>query len=152
MYRSILKKPGEKEEGDDEVSSQVALRHRAVDWLYFWLGAFTHLYGAAATVLFFSRAGGNWPALVGLLDAFQEPYLGGLGIYVVLKEIDKHRHQKISRHYGEYFVSAWMGLFFLSTLLVIFSPEYHFDAVYKIIITNSLATVIIFMGGLLHKP
>lgn len=152
LYRAIFKKPGEKEEGDDEASSRVELRHRAIDWLYLWLGAFTHLYGAATTILFFSRAGAEWPILSGLLDALQEPYLGGLGVYVVLKEVEKRRHGSESKHYGEYFVSAWMGLLFLSTLLVLLSSEYNFDAAYKIIITNSLATLALFIGGLIHRP
>lgn len=152
LYNSVLKRPGEKEEGDDEASSRVVLRHRAVDWLYFWLGLSTHLYGATATVLFFARAGSEWPVLAGLLGAFQEPYLGGLGVYVVLKEIEKRRRGSPSRHYGEYFVIAWMGLLFVSTMFVLFFAEYHFDAVYKVIITNSLATLVIYIGGFINRP
>lgn len=152
LYHSILKRPGEREEGDAEISPRVALRHGALDWLYFWLGVFTHLYGATTAALFFFRAEALWPTLVGLLDAFQEPYLGGLGVYVVLKEIEKRRHGAESRHYGEYFVTAWMGLLFLATLFVVFSPEYHFDLVYRLIITNSLATLVIYIGGLIHRP
>ena len=152
LYRSILKRPGEKEEGDDEAYPPMALRHRAVDWLYFWLGLSTHLYGATAAVLFFARAGSEWPVLAGLLGAFQEPYLGGLAVYVVLKEIEKRRHGRPSRHYGEYFVVAWMGLLFVSTMFVLFFAEYSFDAVYKVIITNSLATLVIYIGGFINRP
>lgn len=152
LYNSVLKRPGEKEEGDDEISSRVVLRHRAVDWLYFWLGLSTHLYGATATILFFFRAGSEWPVLAGLLGAFQEPYLGGLGVYVVLKEIEKRRHGHPSRHYGEYFVIAWMGLLFVSTMFVLFFAEYRFDAVYKVIVTNSLATLVIYIGGFINRP
>ncbi|MBI2640566.1 MAG: hypothetical protein HYW91_01610 [Candidatus Sungbacteria bacterium] len=152
LYRSVLKRPGEKEDDSDEASNHTVLRHRAVDWLYFWLGLSTHLYGATATVLFFLRAGSEWPVLAGLLDAFQEPYLGGLAVYVILKEIEKRRHGRTSQHYGEYFVIAWMGLLFVSTIFILFFAEYHFDAVYKLIITNSLAAVIIYIGGFINRP
>lgn len=152
LYRTVLKRPGEREEGDDEASAHIALRHRAVDWLYLGLGIFTHLYVAATALIFFAYAGGDWPVLVGTLGALQEPYLGGLGVYVVLKELEKRRHNWPSRHYGEYFVTAWMGLLFISTLFVLFFSDYRFDAVYKMIVTNSLATLVIYIGGLISKP
>ena len=123
----------------------------AIDWLYLGLGGFTHLYGITLSVLFISRGGGQWPVLDGMLDALQEPYLGGLGIYVVLKELRKRTSHVKSRHSGEYFVAAWLGLLVLATLLVIFSLDYRFDDIYKIIITNSLATGLIYLGGVIVK-
>lgn len=123
-----------------------------VDALYFSIGAFTHFYGAALAFLFLFRAALSWPLLVGALDALQEPYLGGLGVYVILKEIRKRRHREPSKHYGEFFVAMWLILLVASTITVFFSPQYHFDETYKLIITNSLATVVIYIGGMVNRP
>ena len=149
LTRSILKLPGEKE--GDEILDHVALRHWSVDALYFALGAFTHVYGITLTILFFSQAGGDYPIFVSILDAFQEPYLGGLGVYVVLKEVRKRYHQDQSQHHGEFFVAAWFLLMAISTLSILSLPAYHFDAVYKMILTNGLATFIIYLGGVIHR-
>lgn len=129
-----------------------ALHPNAVDWLYWWLGAFTHCYVVTVAVLFFTRASGGWPTLEGILGALQEPYLGALGVYVVLKEIRKRRHQIKIPHHGEYFVAVWIVLLIISTALVVTSPAFRFNEVYKIILTNSLATLIIYIGSLIAKP
>lgn len=131
---------------------RLATRHRAIDTLYFIIGAFTHFYGAVLAFLFLFRAALSWPLLVGALDALQEPYLGGLGVYVILKEIRKRHHHESSKHYGEFFVAMWFILLAASTLMVFFSSQYHFDEIYKLIITNSLATLIIYIGGLINRP
>lgn len=149
LSRSILKHPDERE--GDLVLDHVALKHWSVDALYFVLGIFTHIYGAALTILFFLQTSGNFPIIVSILDAFQEPYLGGLGVYVVLKEVRKHYHKNQSRHYGEYFVIAWLFLVVLSTVSILFFSAYRFDEVYKMILTNGLATFIIFLGGIIHR-
>lgn len=131
---------------------RLTMRHRAIDAFYFIIGALTHFYGGTLTLLFFFRTASSWPVLVGLLDALQEPYLGGLGVYVILKEIRKRYHHEQSKHYGEFFVAMWLVLLVVSTLLVFFSPAYRFDDVYKLIITNSLATLAIYVGGLINRP
>ncbi len=151
LYNSILKHPGEKRDAH-EIENHVALRHGALDILYFLLGFFTNVYGITITVIFFARAAHMIPILVGTLDAFQEPYLGALAVYVVLKEIRKRRHGLESRHFGEMFVVFWLLLLFASTLMVLFSDSYRFDEVYKLIITNSLAAFIIYIGGLINRP
>lgn len=122
-----------------------------IDWLFVGLGGFTHLYGVTLSLLFLLRAGGQSVVLDGMVDALQEPYLGGLGIYVVLKELRKRTSRIKSRHLGEYFVAAWLGLLALATALVFFSPDYRFDAIYRIIVTNSLATGLIYLGGVIAK-
>lgn len=150
LYTSVIKRPDEHEA--DAVLDRVALRHTSVDVLYLVLGVFTHFYGISLTLLFFSGAAESWPILVAALDAFQEPYLGGLGVYVVLKEIRKRYHKKQSQHYGEFFVAAWLILLGVSTSFVALLPSYGFDTVYKMIVTNSLATLIIYVGGLINRP
>lgn len=123
-----------------------------VDALYFIIGTLTHFYGAALAFLFFFRAASLWPLLVGILDALQGPYLGGLGVYVILKEIRKRRHYEPSKHWGEWFVAMWLALLAVSSIMVFFSAEYTFDATYKLIIANSLATLAIYVGGLINRP
>lgn len=129
-----------------------ATNHRAIDALYFIIGALTHFYGVALAFLFLFRAALSWPLLVGALDALQGPYLGGLGVYVILKEIRKRHHHEPSKHYGEFFVAMWLILLTVSTLMVFFSRAYYFDGVYKLIIANSLATLLIYIGGLINRP
>lgn len=128
------------------------VRHAAVDFLYFSLGVFTHLYGAMLTLLFFAKAGSDFPAAVGVLAALENPYMGALGVYVLLKEVRKRFHQEDSRHYGEYFVAAWSILLLVSTLLTLFTHYYSFDIVYKLILSNSIATIVFYIGGLIHRP
>lgn len=122
------------------------------DALYFIIGGLTHFYGVTLALLFFFRASLSWPLLVGILDALQGPYLGGLGVYVILKEIRKRRHQEPSKHWGEWFVAMWLVLLGVSSALVFFSAAYAFDITYKLIIANSLATLVIYIGGLINRP
>lgn len=125
---------------------------RAVDILFFMLSVFTHLYGLALVLIFFTRSTLYWPNFVSILNALEEPYVAALGVYVVLKEIRKMEHKLSSRHYGELFVGAWFLLLVVSTLTIIASPYYQFDSVYEMIITNSLVTIIIYIGGRVHRP
>lgn len=150
FYRFIVKRAGERD--GSEILDHAILRQGPVDMLYFFLGIFTHVYGLALTFLFFSARAEAFPALVGLLGALQEPYLGGLGVYVLLKEVRKRYHKEISFHWGEYFVMAWVVLLAVSTVATISSREYRFDEVYKMIVTNGLATLVIYIGGLIHRP
>lgn len=138
--------------GGVEVAETVALKKEAIDWLYFWLGSFTNIYLFTLTAFFFTHAAGEWKILSGLLDALQEPYLGAVGIYVVLKEIRKRRYGDLSRHHGEIFVFLWGFLLFIASIFVIFSSFYEFDEIYKLIITNSIATLLIYIASLLNKP
>lgn len=128
------------------------MRHGAIDALYFVIGVLTHFYGAALAVLFLFRASNVWPMLVGVLEAMRDPYLGGLGVYVILKEIRKRRHLEPSKHRGEFFVLMWLALLGASTAMIFFLPQYKFDEVYQLIIANSLATLVIYIGGLINRP
>ena len=142
-----------KNKQESGVSSGVSFRESTLGLLYRVLGIFTHCYGATLTILFFTRVEYLWPALVRFLEALQEPYLAGLGVYVVLKEIRKYRTGgKKGRRHGEYFVLLWVVLLGISTLAVIFSPQYHLDVIYRLILANGLATLVIFIGGLIHRP
>ncbi len=151
LYTSILKEPGENNSGD-VVENRIGLRRGAVDILFFWLGLFTDFYLVSLAILFFGHGGHVASVMVSVLDAFQEPYLGALGVYVVLKEIRKRRKQLPSQHYGEFFIFFWMLLLGVSSIAVWFFNGYYFDEVYKLIITNSLASAIIYIGGIINLP
>lgn len=148
LRESIFKKANRK----INVGANVAFKKEAIDWLYFWLGSFTNIYLFTLTAFFFTGAYGEWKILSGFLEALQEPYLGAVGIYVVLKEIRKRRYGLTSRHRGEIFVFLWGLLLFISSLFVVFVPFYNFDEVYKLIITNSLATILIYIASLINRP
>lgn len=123
-------------------------RTHAVDRLYLWLGLFTNAYLLLIAAEFFSSLHLRYPAVERLLEAFSEPYLGALAVYVVLKEIRKRRSSSpIPAHRGEWFVYSWLGLLVLTTLAVTLTERYHFDAVYQAVIQNSLAALTIFLGA-----
>lgn len=127
------------------------MRSLTLDRLYVWLGVFTGLYLAASAIEFFSNLHYIYPIIERLLDAFSEPYLGALAIYVVLKEIRKHRGASSARH-GERFVIAWLTLLGITTVVVAATNVYRFDISYQLIISNSLASLMIYLGSRLHRP
>lgn len=135
----------------DEVKCEEELRREAVDWIYAALGVFTYLYLVTLAVVFFGGLEDEWRTVFVLLDSLQEPYLGALGIYVILKEIRKRRRDYPSRYAGEFFVALWLLFLLVSTLITIFSPEFNFAATYKIILTNSLVALIAYIGSLIHN-
>lgn len=124
-----------------------------IDRLYFWLGLFTNFYLIAIAADFFSNLHLRYPQLETLLEALSEPYLGALAVYTVLKEIRKRRSGGFaSLHRGELFVAAWLLLLVFTTAAVILTESYYFDAVYKLILTNSLASLMIYLGSRISKP
>lgn len=122
-----------------------------IDRLYAWLGHFTSLYLVVSAIEFFSNLHFRYPTVELALDALSEPYLGALATYVVLKELRKHRGAP-SLHRGERFVIAWLALLGLTTAAVVFTAAYRFDVAYKLIISNSLASLMIYIGSRLHRP
>ena len=128
-----------------------AVVESVIDFLFYILGAFTYIYFFGSVYLFFFRGGAHYELLAKLTDAFTEPYLGAVGIYVILKEIRKSRFQLPSQHRGEIFVFLWLLFLFVASALVLFSPSFHFDERMSRIITVSLALLVIYIGGIIHK-
>ncbi|OHA07166.1 MAG: hypothetical protein A2934_02170 [Candidatus Sungbacteria bacterium RIFCSPLOWO2_01_FULL_47_10] len=124
----------------------------AIDWLYFLLGFFTHFYFWSLAFLFFFQEGGYWVVTAKLLDAVSGPYLISVGVYVVLKEVRKRKISVESRHFGELYVSLWAILLAIGSILVITTESYRFDSVMELIIANSLAVVIMYTAGKIHRP
>ena len=124
-----------------------------IDRLYRWLGLFTNFYLILIAVEFFAVLHPRYPTLELLLDAFAEPYLGALAVYTVLKELRKRRMEvPTSLHRGEWFVAAWIILLVLTTIAVAVTERYHFDVAYKLIISASLASLMIYFGSRVHHP
>jgi len=124
----------------------------AIDWLYFALSFFTQFYFWSIAFLFFSGRGGYYFISTKLLGAISEPYLGAVGIYVILKEIRKRKIARESRHYGEIYVWLWLILLLSSSSLVLLTKNFHFDTIMRLIITNSLASLVIYIAGKIHRP
>ncbi len=122
-----------------------------IDRIYFWLGYFTVFYLALSALEFFSNLHIRYPEFEHMLDALSEPYLGALAIYVVLKELRKRRGMS-SLHQGERFVIAWLILLSAATLAVMGTDLYRFDIAYRLIISNSLASLMIYIGSRIHHP
>lgn len=124
------------------------IKNHSLDILYGFFGFITHAYLAVILISFFLQD--YIPeTLIHLADSLSEPYLGIIGIYLVLKEV-RIRTGKLIPHrvLGEAFVAVWVILLFVSSLLTFVSESYHVDDVYRLIITNSLASVIIRIGTL----
>lgn len=128
------------------------LAESAVDFLYYIVGFLTSLYFLLAVYLFFIGGGKYHEIAVKIFGALSEPYLGAVGIYVILKEIRKRSLRTKSKHFGEFFVLAWTLLFLLSAVLTIFTSEFIFDDLTSAIVTVTLALIVIYTGGLVHKP
>ncbi|OGZ96115.1 MAG: hypothetical protein A3I44_04775 [Candidatus Sungbacteria bacterium RIFCSPLOWO2_02_FULL_51_17] len=132
------------------------LRHvlivHALDWLYGVLFIFTHFYFVAIAFLFFSARGGYYFLTTQLMEALSEPYLGALGVYVLLKELRKRKIQATSRHYGEIFVAAWQVLLIVAVGCIVLLSRYHFDDISRLIITDALAVLFIYAAGKIHRP
>lgn len=124
------------------------LKNHSLDILYVLFGFITHAYLVVILISFFLRHYIPETA-IHLADSLSEPYLGIIGIYLVLKEVRIRTGKEIShRIIGEAFVVIWIILLFVSTLLTFLSESYIVDDVYRLIITNSLASVIIRIGTL----
>lgn len=124
----------------------------SLERMYFWLGYFTSFYLILSAVEFFANLHLVYPAVEHALDALSEPYLGGLAVYVILKEIRKKRRDLPSLHRGERFVAAWLTLFAATSLAVVLSEFYRFDVAYRLIVSNSLASFMVYLGSRLHRP
>ncbi len=129
-----------------------ALAESAVDLLYYTLGFFSSIYFLTGVYLFFLDAGVYNGLFIKIFDSLSEPYLGSVGIYVILKEVRKRQSKTKSKHLGEYFVFSWLILFAVAVGFVWISPNYHFDEIMGAITTITLALTVIYTGGLIHKP
>lgn len=118
--------------------------------LHFLLSFVAYGYLLLVAVVFFFRDElAIPPAIIRLVESLSEPYLGAIGIYLFVKEIRSRRGVK-SRILNEAFVGIWLVFFFAASILTFMSKYYHIDPLYNLIMTNSLAAIIIRLGTVLH--
>ena len=144
-----------KENGDGIFVSLMRAVRRAlydnfVDTLHHVLVVATYAYLFTNIVVFFFQqslpASSSW-----LLAAFSEPYLGALGIYIVVNEIRRRRGKKLYPYLGTAATFSWFALLVTSSLLVYFGETYHLNIVYRTTVTNSFAAFIIRIGTVLGR-
>lgn len=140
------------QKGRDLHECEDLLRREATDWLYYLLGASTYIYLALLAVMFFGGLASQWPRIWLVADGLQNPYLGILGLYVILKEVRKSRRKYPSKYWGELFVVLWFVLLAVVTVVIGVSPRYSFDEVYNLILNNSLVVGLIYLGAFINKP
>lgn len=121
-----------------------------VDTLHHALVVATYTYFAGNITIFFFQDSLS-RNFIFIVEAFSEPYLGALGIYIVVNEIRRRRGKNVHPHFSTAFAASWMILLVVSTVLVYFGDTYHFNTVYRTIITNSFAAFIIRLGVLLGR-
>lgn len=128
---------------------KTCLYDRFVDALHVLLAIFTYGYMAAAIVAFFwqESAPAAFPYIV---EVLADPYLGALGIYLIVKEIEIRRGN-IKRRRGEFFVTAWFMFLIIATASVYFFEKYDPEnKIYKTIVTDSAAAILIRIGRFLR--
>ena len=125
------------------------LYNNFVEILYVSLGVITYCYLALTIAAFFFEQ--HVPGIVPhLVDIFSEPYLGALGIYVVVREIEHRRGKHTKNRWGDLVAAAWILFLVAATTLTYVSENYHITGVYKIVVTNALAALIIRIGTILR--
>ncbi len=128
-----------------------AVFESTVDFIFYIIGIYTWIYFLSFVYLFFIDQSFHHDTYVKIVDALTEPYLGAVGIYAILKEIRKRRGVP-SRHFGEFFVFSWLALMLGALGAVIFSSAFYFNDLMSDIITIGLALLVIYIGGIIHKP
>lgn len=151
LCRMIFERPVDRGKLSPE-QCEAMLRKEAVDWIYYLLGASTYVYLVLLAVLFFGQMVEQWFKLLLVLDGFQNPYLGALGIYVVLKEMRKRGRKYPSKYFGELFVVLWFSLLAVMTVAIWISAEYNFNEAYNLVLQNSLVVGLIYLGAFISKP
>ncbi len=120
-----------------------------LDILHFVLSICTYVYLGLAIVTFFFEeyVPAAFPSVI---ETLSEPYLGVLGIYVVVRELERRRGRQVRTGLGELFAVIWFFFFVAASFLTYFSEHYALSAIYKTVVTNALAALIIRIGILLR--
>jgi len=118
-----------------------------VDILYVIFSIFTYLYLVLSVVTFFFHTFVPH-SLPFAIEALSDPYLGALGVYIVIHGIEKKRRKTKSK--GQLFVSLWALFFVVASVFLYFVPDSTVENLYKTIVTNAFAAVILRVGMLIR--
>lgn len=125
------------------------MREHVIDILYFTFTIFTYLYFLLSVVTFLFEDSVP-PLFPNAIEVLSEPYLGVLGIYVVVKEVERRRGKVKPRTWSELFAVMWIVFLAAATGLTFYSEHYAVSETYKTIVTNALAALIIRLGTILR--
>jgi hypothetical protein len=118
-----------------------------VDFLFVSLSIFAYLYLLLTIVTFFFEDQAP-KYLPDIIETLAEPYLGAIGIYIVVKEIERRRGKNLRGiRKSDFFTLIWFIFFVAASFFTYFSEHYHWSALYKTIVTNALAAIIIRIGA-----
>ncbi len=125
------------------------VRRRIIDILYVVLSIFTYVYLILSILTFFFHR--HLPdSFLFIVETLGDPYLGALGVYIVVKEIARRRGLLPHRSRGEMFATAWLVFFLAASATIFLSAEYVLDEAYKIIVTNTFASFVIRISSILR--
>ncbi|MBI4114851.1 MAG: hypothetical protein HY445_03350 [Candidatus Niyogibacteria bacterium] len=131
--------------------AQSYLKARVIDILYVAFAIFTYLYIFLSAISFFFHD--KTPsAILFLIEALSDPYLGALGLYIVIRDIERRRKtkNKKKKSKSELFVPLWVFFLVCASLFLFFVPNEVLHGLYKIIVTNAVAAVIMRIGIMLR--
>lgn len=147
------------ESGDAGLTDEPTLRARfrgivfkELRIFYFILSFFTYFFIVTLGWLYFGRLWEEHYDIAFIISAMSEPYMGALAIYTILKEHRKKTYKAGSFHKGEIFVGIWVSMLVAALFLTAFSDNYTIGEPLRILISNSTAVILIYIGGLIHRP
>ena len=122
--------------------------------LHFFLRVLIYCYLGIAVFAFFAPHYAPH-SLLYIVDAFSEPYLGALGVYIVVKEIKRRRTlrgdaTRPSRPNFELYPLLWFLFLVTSTIAIYYSEHYVAGTLYQTVVTDAFAVMIIRIGTLLR--
>ncbi|PIR69751.1 MAG: hypothetical protein COU47_01570 [Candidatus Niyogibacteria bacterium CG10_big_fil_rev_8_21_14_0_10_46_36] len=123
------------------------IKKKSIDILYILFSIFTYLYLAVSVFTFFFHTFVP-DSLPFAIEALSDPYLGALGIYIVIHGIEKKRRKTKSK--GQLFVPLWTLFFIIASVFLYFVPDQTLDTLYKTVVTNAFAAIILRVGMLLR--
>lgn len=120
------------------------LREYAIDILYVFLTIGTYVYYVFSIITFFFEK--SLPNLFPqIVETLSEPYLGVLGVYVVVKEVERRKGKITKRSWGDLFATFWF-FFLVAATLSTYLGYNETNEIYKTVVTNALAAMIIRIG------
>lgn len=122
------------------------IRKKSIDILYVIFSIFTYLYLALSVIAFFFHTFVP-DSLPFIIEALSDPYLGALGLYIVMHGLYR---KKKSRSHGQLFVPLWALFFLFASAFIYFVPDHTLETLYKTVVTNAFAALILRVGMILR--
>lgn len=112
------------------------------DVVYRFFNTFIYSYLTLSVVTFFFSEHVP-PAFSFIIEALSEPYLGAVGVYLLLREVGRRRTKEGTKP-KDYFILFWFIFFVGATVFTYYVPSTPLvSELYKIVVTNSFAAIIL---------